>query len=115
MKVNMKKKFKEKLYVYHEETFDVLDTDTLFYIDGYDFGDRLLEGVYFYAKISDDRYSLEIVKTSAPDYMENLNKNKWYKTALNHFNDYVFVDESLSSSYIIAPESEIPFKISEKT
>ena len=49
-------------------------------MDGYSFGDTLLEGILFEIRVVDDK-----LKASTPDdskeYMDNLNEAKWLKAA----------------------------------
>ena len=46
-------------------------------VHGYGFGDRMLEGVHF--KVEDFNGKPHVIGTDADDYMEDLNKEKWYK------------------------------------
>jgi hypothetical protein len=51
-------------------------------IDGYSFGDRLLEGVMFIITIQEDGTLKAETEPSAKSYMEDLNEKKWLKEAL---------------------------------
>ena len=51
-------------------------------VDGYDFGDRLLEGIMFNITIESDGSLTAEVEKSAEGYFEDLNKEKWLKEAL---------------------------------
>ncbi len=50
------------------------------YIDGYSFGDRLLEGVMFEVRVVGDDITVEAAARSKR-YFEDLNKEKWLKAA----------------------------------
>ncbi len=58
-------------------------------VDGYGFGDRLLEGVYFTGQWNDKakRYKVIGVVDSSKDYFDGLNKKKWLKAAEDYMND----------------------------
>lgn len=77
------KKLKHGVYLMNVEESKLLDTQEVFAINGYDFADRLLEDVYFYAKISEDRKTIELFDSSANNYIEGLNAKKWIKVALD--------------------------------
>jgi hypothetical protein len=49
-------------------------------IDGYSFGDTLLEGVMFEIRIFKGKMKAK-VESGAEEYMENLNERKWIKAA----------------------------------
>ena len=51
-------------------------------VDGYSFGDRLLEGVIFDITIESDGSLSAKVEKSAEYYFEDLNKEKWLKAAI---------------------------------
>ena len=54
--------------------------------DGYDFGDRMLEGMYFRAKFGKENEFLEVfIEPEFDDeYWDDLNKKKWLKEAEKH-------------------------------
>ena len=95
------KKLKEPLFVVDEANEVLLPVDTIFCINGYDFGDRLLEDVMFKAQLSEDRKTLTVIGVSDVDYLEELNTTKWMKAALNYFLsgvDYVFPDNQYNQT-----------------
>ena len=53
------------------------------YVDGYSFGDRILDGVVFEATIVDDDIRV-VVRDDAKRYFEDLNQEKWLKAAKEH-------------------------------
>lgn len=54
------------------------------YFDGYSFGDRLLEGVWFKATIQEDG-TLEVEPCKKSEsYLATLNRNYWIKEALQY-------------------------------
>lgn len=53
-------------------------------LDGYEFGDRLLEGVMFIYTINNDGSLSVEVEESSKDYFDNFNKEKWLKIALQY-------------------------------
>ena len=53
------------------------------YVDGYNFGERLLEGVIFCLTIKDDKVTADIRKADA-SYMKQLNKKMWVKEAVKY-------------------------------
>jgi hypothetical protein len=57
------------------------EVDTIL-IDGYNFGDRLLEGVMFRVKYVRDKLTATIEPESV-EYMKRLNKKKWIKECLD--------------------------------
>ena len=59
--------------------------ENIFLIDGYDFGDRLLEGIMFEIEFSANG-KIVSVKTDpdAEAYLDDLNKKKWLKAAKVH-------------------------------
>lgn len=95
------KKLKEPLFVVDEANEVLLPVDTIFCINGYDFGDRLLEDVMFKAQLSEDRKTLTVIGVNDVDYFEDLNTTKWMKEALNYFLsgvDYVFPDNQYNQT-----------------
>lgn len=61
---------------------DILEALT----NGYNFGDRLMEGVMFVIKVKGKKlYSDGVDKTSS-SYFEDFNKKKWLKTAGDYVN-----------------------------
>lgn len=53
-------------------------------VDGYSFGDRLLEGVMFDITIESDGSLSAKVEKNAESYFEDLNKDKWLKEAIKY-------------------------------
>ena len=49
-------------------------------LDGYDFGDTLLEGVMFEVRVNDGKMSIGVSDDDA-DYLSDLNTRKWLKEA----------------------------------
>jgi hypothetical protein len=49
------------------------------YVDGYDFGDRMLEDVIFEITIVKGKIKAQVTPDSA-DYFSDLNEKKWLKT-----------------------------------
>ncbi len=105
----MIKKLKEKTYILNEETMQIRPTSTIFMVDGYHFGDRLLESVMFKAKLSKDRKNIELIGTDSPKYMSDLNEKKWFKAALDYIvqTDYVFIENNLKSSDVILTQVQM--------
>lgn len=54
------------------------------YFNGYNFGDRLLEGVIFKATIQNDGTMKVEVTPASADYLRGLNAKKWLKEALEY-------------------------------
>ena len=54
------------------------------YFDGYQFGDRQLEGVMFRAFIKDGKLKVELAKKEDEGYFKTLNTKMWLKAALEH-------------------------------
>ena len=48
-------------------------------INGYHFGDRLLEDVYFRVKVVNDKITVTGVDPDSADYFAKLNQKKWLK------------------------------------
>lgn len=53
-------------------------------VDGYHFGDRLLESVGFIIKINGDKFICEGVQEEHQRYFDDLNKKKWIKAAVKY-------------------------------
>lgn len=51
------------------------------YVDGYDFGDTLLEGVYFKVTLEGTDFKVTEVADDAKEYMKGLNLKKWLAEA----------------------------------
>jgi len=51
-------------------------------LDGYHFGDRLLEGVMFEVRLVDEKFTASLVEETS--YTEGLNMVKWLKTAAKY-------------------------------
>lgn len=61
-------------------------------VDGYDFGDRLLEGVHFTVEIDPETVKVVSVQPSSKDdevYLDDLNKSKWLKRAEQYVQAYL--------------------------
>lgn len=58
--------------------------------NGYDFGDKLLEDVFFQADVTDGDIDLSTVRVdpNAADYFSGLNQKKWLKEATSFFTSY---------------------------
>lgn len=98
---SVSKKLKEPLFVIDEVNEVILPPETIFCINGYDFGDRLLEDVMFKAQLSEDRKTLTVIGVNAESYFEDLNTKKWMDAALNYFikgTDYVFPDNQYNQT-----------------
>lgn len=65
-------------------------------VHGYDFGDRLLEDVYFEFDLVDGKPVNVRTEESAVDYMDDLNEAKWLKAAAEYIQD-VLDDAELES------------------
>jgi hypothetical protein len=110
---SVSKKFKKPVYIVDTSNNQIISNDTVFSINGYDFGDRLLEGVMFRAKLSEDGKELTVIGTSDNKYMSDLNSEKWMKVALKLFTqianegDFVFSEKSHKSSDLILATEEI--------
>jgi len=89
----------------YEEENRIEITEKRFLIDGYSFGDRLLEGVMFEIKFNnnDEVISVE-VQESAKGYFENLNQEKWLNAAKKYA-------ESILSE---GDEVDIPYDLKKK-
>ena len=57
------------------------------YMDGYHFGDRLLEKVFFKFTVVKNQLKAEVAPNCV-DYFESLNKSKWLKQAVKCAMDY---------------------------
>lgn len=53
------------------------------YFDGYDFAERLLEGIKFHAKVVDNKIVVSVADEHKL-YFENFNQEKWLDEALDH-------------------------------
>jgi hypothetical protein len=75
-----------KLYgVYISQDFKQSDEieipEKVFLINGYNFGDRLLEDVYFEVKFKGNKVLSVKVEKDSKDYFSELNQKKWLKEA----------------------------------
>lgn len=52
--------------------------------DGYDFADRLLEGVRFQAWVENSQLKVEVKPGRDAEFFENFNRKKWLAEALAH-------------------------------
>lgn len=82
--------------------------ESIFVIDGYDFGDRLLEGVLFEVEFKDNKVVSVKVEEDSKDYFDDLNKTKWLKEAkkyaqsiLDDGGDEVDIPDYLKKKYFI--------------
>lgn len=76
------------------------------FIDGYSFGDRLLEGAMFKITITkDNKFKAETLPKDK-DYLDGLNMKKWMKAALEYVkdNDIFFVDANCNEEAWIVDE-----------
>ncbi len=55
--------------------------ESIFLVDGYHFGDRLLEGVKFEVHFKNDKVMSIGVEESSKNYFSQLNEDFWYKEA----------------------------------
>lgn len=76
LKVNMLKN-KSKMKFRTEDKDEV----EYAYINGYDFGDRLLEGVLFKIVIENNKFKTVDVAPDAKEYFSQLNQKKWLREA----------------------------------
>lgn len=83
-------------------------TERRFLIDGYSFGDRLLEGVHFEIEFDKSGKVINVsVEKSAKPYFENLNKEKWLKEAKKEAEfilstgDEVDIPQDLKKKYFV--------------
>lgn len=68
-----------------DDTANRFETVEVAYLDGYPFGDRLLEGVIFELRVSPDRSGLTAsVIPSCAAYFEDLNGPKWLAEAVKY-------------------------------
>lgn len=109
---SVSKKFKTPIYIVDTSNNTIVSNDTVIAIDGYEFGDRLLEGVKFKARLSEDGKELTVFGTSDNNYMEGLNSSMWMKSALKLFvqiageGEFVFSDaDDQKSDLILATEA----------
>jgi hypothetical protein len=58
------------------------------YINGYDFGDRLMEGVMFKVKLVNEKYECIGVKENSEPYMAQFNWEHWKKRCEDFVDDY---------------------------
>lgn len=66
------------------------EVDNLF-IDGYAFGDRLLEDVKFICKIENDKVVVKSVGITSEKYFKQLNEKYWLEQA------QLYVDENINN------------------
>ena len=91
----------------YRETNEIEITESVFVIDGYSFGDRLLEGVLFEVKFKDDKILSLKVEEDSKDYFDDLNKTKWLKEAKKYAQrilddgDEVDIPDSLKKKYYV--------------
>lgn len=73
------------------------------YINGYDFGDTLLEGVLFRIEIDNNKFTCNQVDLEAFDYFQQLNQKKWFKEAVKYANqnDIFIAPDGKSDAWII--------------
>ena len=82
-------------------------TEKIFVIDGYCFGDRLLEGVLFEVEFKDDKVTNVKVEEASEDYFDDLNTVKWLKIAKDYAQsildsgDEVDIPDSLKKKYYV--------------
>lgn len=76
---------------------------TYAYVDGYDFGDTLLEGVLFIVKIKVVTFKIDGVADDAVEYMKNMNMKKWSKAALDFCkdNDIFIAPDRKSDAWVL--------------
>lgn len=102
-----------KLYGFINET-QAREVDVL-YLDGYNFGDRLLEGVIFQIRVAPGGDNLAVsVDGQDEKYLKDLNSRKW----LNEAREYALTTDVLSTErdmshdagFIVKEGEEPPFE-----
>ena len=81
----------QKFKHFESETGQILYSIT---IDGYEVGDRLLEGVMFIVTVQSNGTLAVKVHPDAQEYFEDLNKEKWLKEIAEHVQeaDEIFME-----------------------
>lgn len=76
------------------------------YVDGYDFGDKLLEGILFRIVIENNKFTCNQVDLESFDYFETLNKKMWFKSAVTFAkqNDIFIAPNGNSDAWIVDEE-----------
>lgn len=80
------------------------------YINGYDFGDRLLEGVLFKIIIENNEFKAVDVEPGAKEYFSQLNQKKWLKEATDFAKqlDVFIAPDGKSDAWVVDEEGENP-------
>ena len=76
-----------------DEDEQPLPDGMFFYVDGYDFGDRVLEGVNFKASLETNGTVLIIHGTDSNDYLSTLNAKKWMDKAWDYVSEVDMVTD----------------------
>ena len=78
------KNMKLKIVGFNKDNQEVELNNVITMIDGYDFGDRLMEGVMYNVSLNQDKTDINIeINEKYKDYFKMFNKNYWYKLAKN--------------------------------
>lgn len=91
----------------YRETNEIEITENIFVVDGYSFGDRLLDGVLFEVEFKDDKVTNVKVEEASEDYFDDLNTVKWLKIAKDYAQrvlddgDEVDIPDYLKKKYYI--------------
>ena len=85
------------------ETDEELPDGTVFYVDGYQFGDRLLEGVMFKCGLLDGGTSAVVYGPECDAYTASLNMKMWMQTCADQLGsmDMVSSDSAGSMNYCL--------------
>lgn len=80
------------------------------YVNGYDFGDRLLEGVLFKIIIENNEFKAVDVEPGAKEYFSQLNQKKWLKEATDFAKqlDVFIAPDGKSDAWVVDEEGENP-------
>lgn len=102
-----------KLYGFINET-QAREVDAL-YLDGYNFGDRLLEGVIFHVRVAPGGDDLAVsVDGQDEKYLKDLNARKWLREAKKHAltTDVLATERDMSddAGFIVKEGEEPPFE-----
>lgn len=91
----------------YRETNEIEITENIFVVDGYSFGDRLLDGVLFEVEFKDDKVVSVKVEEESEDYFDNLNQEKWLREAKRYAQktldsgDEVDIPDFLKKKYFV--------------
>ncbi len=91
--------FKKALALWGEADEELPD-GTVFYVDGYQFGDRLLEGVMFKCGLLDGGASGVVYGPECDAYTASLNMKMWMQTCANQLGSMDMVNSDPSGGMI---------------